>query len=98
MQSLIEARNNLVKLASAEGLGNAKNGSGRRFASYYLASTLGVVSSNIRRMITLLEAEAIQPGAHTARLRRRKNERGKAPSSNNERLPLPWWTLGDSNS
>ena len=42
MQSLIEARNNLVELASAEGLDNVKKRPSRRFVSQNLASTLAV--------------------------------------------------------
>ncbi len=89
MRSLVEASNNLVKLASAENLGDPKKRSGRGFAFHYLASTLAVVSSNIRRIITFFEAEAKRSEAHTIRARRRKNERGEALARNKELLTEP---------
>ncbi|MBC7593633.1 MAG: hypothetical protein H7288_06815 [Kineosporiaceae bacterium] len=89
MRSLVEASNNLVKLASAEDLGNPKKRSGRGFASHYLASTLAVVSSNIRRIITFFTAEAKRSAEHTGRTRRRKNERGDALARNSELLTAP---------
>ena len=78
MRSLVEASNNLVKLASAEDLGNARKRSGRSFAFQYLAATLAVVSSNIRRIITFFENEAKRSDAPKTRTRRRKDERDQA--------------------
>lgn len=89
MRSLVEASNNLVKLASAEDLGNPKKRSGRGFAFQYLASTLAVVSSNIRRIITFFTAEAKRSAEHAGRTRRRKNERGDALARNSELLIAP---------
>ena len=89
MRSLVEASNNLVKLASAEDLGNPKKRSGRGYAFHYLASTLAVVSSNIRRIITFFEAEATRSETHIVRTRRRKNERGEALARNKELLTEP---------
>ena len=79
MRSLVEASNNLVELASAEDLGNARKRSGRNsFAFQYLAATLAVASSNIRRIITFFENEAKRSDAPKTRTRRRKDERDQA--------------------
>ena len=89
MRSLVEASNNLVKLASAEDLGNPKKRSGRGFAFHYLASALAVVSSNLRRIITFFESEAARTRKPIKRIRRRKNEHGEALARSNERLSVP---------
>ena len=80
MRSLVDAFNNLVKLASAEDQDNARERSGRGFAVHHLASTEAVVSSSIRRIITFPEVGALRSESHTVGSRRRRDERGEAPS------------------
>lgn len=73
VRSLVESSNNLIKLASAEDIGNPKKRSGRGYAFHYLAMTLASVSSNIRRIVTFFEAEAkrtTKGKRHRARFRK----------------------------
>ncbi|HEX4402890.1 MAG TPA: hypothetical protein VHZ98_16330 [Galbitalea sp.] len=76
MRSLVETSNNLLKLASAEDIGNKKKRSGRGFAFHYLAATLAAASSNIRRIITYFEEEAQRSTPERIRVRRRKDSQG----------------------
>lgn len=80
MRSLVEASNNLLKLSSAEDIGNKKKRSGRGFAFHYLAATLAAASSNIRRIVTFFEDEAKRSTPDRIRERRRKDAQG---------VPLP---------
>ncbi|MCU1441662.1 MAG: hypothetical protein JWP85_2659 [Rhodoglobus sp.] len=89
MRSLVEASNNLLKLASAEDIGNSKKRSGRGFAFHYLAATLAAVSTNIRRIITFFVNEAERSIGERIRTRRRKNEHGDALLRQNELLTIP---------
>ncbi len=72
VRSLVESSNNLLKLASAEDIGNSKKRSGRGFAFNYIAATLAAVSSNIRRIITFFEEETKRSTPTRIRYRRRK--------------------------
>lgn len=78
MRSLVESSNNLLKLASAEDIGNSKKRSGRGFAFNNIAATLAAVSSNIRRTITFFEEETKPSTPTRIRDRRRKDEHGNA--------------------
>lgn len=89
LRSLVEASNNLIKLASADDLGNAKKRSGRGFAFQYLASTMAAVSSNLRRIITFFEAEATRSAQKQVRARRRKNQHGEALRRHKALLTAP---------
>jgi hypothetical protein len=80
MRSLVEASNNLLKLASAEDIGNKKKRSGRGFAFHYLAATLAAASSNIRRIVTFFEDEAARSTPERIRTRRRKDSQGTSLS------------------
>jgi len=89
MRSNVEASNNLLKLASAEDIGNPKKRSGRGFVAQYLAAALATVSSNVRRIVTFFRKEAELTATDTNRARRRKGLNGEALEHHNELLVAP---------
>ena len=89
MRSLVEASNNLLKLASGDNIGDPKRRSGRGFAFHYLAATLAAVSSNIRRIITFFRDEANRSTDIRVRSRRRKDEHGNALERHQQLLVAP---------
>jgi hypothetical protein len=89
MRSLVEASNNLLKLASGDNIGDPKRRSGRGFAFHYIAATLAAVSSNIRRIITFFRDEANRSTDIRVRSRRRKDEHGNALARHQQLLVAP---------
>ena len=89
MRSLVEASNNLLKLASGDNIGDPKRRSGRGFAFHYIAATLAAASSNIRRIITFFRDEANRSTDVRVRSRRRKDEHGVALARHQERIVTP---------
>lgn len=79
MRSLVESSFNHLKQHNGEDLGEARKRSGRGHAFQYIASTLAVVSSNIRRIISFFEDEAAAvDGGKLKRTKRTKTERSDA--------------------
>jgi hypothetical protein len=89
MRSLVEAANKHIKEKNFEDIANVSKRSERGFAFNYLATTLAVVSSNLRKIFKFFIKDAERTlKAKLSRERQRKSAIGTPLAAHNT-LPAP---------